>query len=132
MKIYIILFKGYAASVLTVGAILLCICILLGYDPLLTLHVLSASIVISAPPVVALNSILWILGKVRLGNGASWILLLASLPLLSVLPASMFVRALPGDQLVLTGLCIISGYAGIFSQAISITKLFNAFDYETE
>src|SRR4051812_36267747 len=101
MKTYSILFKVYAASVLTVGAILLSICILLGYDLVLTLHVLSASIVISAPPVLALNTILWILGKIRLGNAASWMLVLGSLPLLSLWPASMFVRALPGDQLVL-------------------------------
>jgi hypothetical protein len=131
MKTYSILFKVYAASVLSVGVILLFICILLGYDAMLTLHVLSASIVISAPPVLALNTIFWILGKVKLGTTASWMLVLGSLPLLSLLPASMFVRALPGDQLVLMLLCIISGYAGLFSQAISISKLFNH-QYETE
>jgi hypothetical protein len=131
MKTYAILFKVYAASVLSVCGILLSICVLLGYDVMLTLHVLSASIVISAPPVLALNTIFWILGKVKLGSAASWMLVLGSLPLLSLLPASMFVRALPGDQLILMLLCIISGYAGLFSQAISISKLFND-NYETE
>jgi hypothetical protein len=132
MKQYAILFKVYSASVLTVGAILLSICVLLGYDLLLTLHVLSASIVISAPPVLALNTILWILAKVRLGSAASWMLVLASLPLMSLLPASLLVRALPGDQLVLMVICVLSGYAGIFSQAISITKLFNGLNYESK
>src|SRR5689334_8282071 len=132
MKTYKVLFKVYAASVLSVGAILLSICILLGYDALLTVHVLSASVVISAPPLLALNTIFWILSRVKLGSAASWMLVLGALPLLSLFPASMFVRALPGDQLVLMLLCIFSGYAGLFSQAISITKLFNDFNYETE
>jgi hypothetical protein len=132
MKTNQILLKVYLFSNLMVGSVLLFICLLLGYELKMILVALAGTLVISAPAVLMLHGMFWLLQRLRIAGIAAWILLLASIPLVASVPAYLFVSAIPGDLLVLTGLGMISGYAGLFSQALSISELFNSIQYETE
>jgi len=132
MKINTILLKVYGLAGGVLGSVLLFTCILLGYDWKLCLFILLLALVMSAPPVMLLHFVFTILRKIHLSKAAAWIVLLSAVPLLAFTAARFFVNLIPGDTMVLTALGILSGYFGILCQGLSISELFNSFQYETE
>ena len=132
MKINSVLYKVYATSSSIVCSVLLFICVVLGYDWILIASILLLALVMSAPPVILLHLVFFIIQKIRLTKIAAWIALLAAIPLLSLVPALMFDAIIPGDTIVLVALGMLSSYGGVLIQGISISELINDSVYETE
>lgn len=126
MKNNFLICKVYGTAVLVVGAVLLFICLWLGYDLHLIAAELATSAVISAPAFVSLHLISVLLQRVALSRIAAWMLVFASIPLLALVPAVLFVKLVPGNMLVLAAMGMLSSYAGILSHGISIAKLLSA------
>ena len=59
-------------------------------------------------------------------------LLMAFIPLLALLAAWFFADYVPGKTGFLLCLGIVSGYVGVLSHGISVTKFFNAGENENE
>ena len=125
-----LLLKVYGASNLVVASVLLLVCLWLGYRPGLVMVELSTSVVIGAPPAVALHLVLGMMQRRALSRPAAWIILFASIPLLAWLPAHFFAPLVPGKVLVLAGLAMFSSYAALLRHGISISHLFNTIVYE--
>ena len=132
MKINTILLKVFGLAGGALGSVLLFICILLGYNWKLCFFILMLALLMSAPLVMLLHLVFGILKRVRLSGAAAWIILLAAVPVLAFIPAKLFVNWIPGDIAALTALGVVSGYFGILAQGISISELFNSFQYETD
>lgn len=130
MKQNDILLRVYASAHLIVLSILLLVCLCLGYSEKLLLVELSASIPLCAPPVVALHLVFLLVQRTGLRGSAAWMLLLAALPLLSLLPAYFFAPLVPGNVLVLSGLILLSSYIGLLRNGTSIMKRFNTIYHE--
>ncbi len=130
MKQNDILLRVYASANLIVFSILLLVCLCLGYNEKLLLVELSASIPLCAPPLIALHLVFTLVQRTGLRGSAAWILLLAALPLLSLLPAYFFAPLVPGNVLVLAGLILFSSYIGLLRNGTSIMKRFNTIYHE--
>ena len=107
-------------------SIMVLICFIFKWEPEMTLAVALTCLVISAPAVISLNAICWILRRVQLSLVFAWILLMAIIPLLVVVPAVLLVNALPGDTGFLVVLGMLSAYTGILGHGVSIAQLFKS------
>ena len=121
-----ILGKVYRTSSVIIAASLFLICCFFGWQTEMIIMVLAYSLVISAPAVISLNAICWVLKRIQLPLAFAWMLLLAMIPLLVLVPAMLLVNALPGDTAFLLLLGMISAYAGIFGNGESIAQLFKS------
>jgi len=130
MKLNEILLRVYGSANLVVATVLLAVCLWLGYQPRLLLIELSTSALICAPPVVALHFAALLAQRTGLGRAAAWMVLLAAVPLLALVPAHFFAPLVPGNTLVLAALAILSSYAGLLRHGLSIAQLFNTNDHD--
>jgi hypothetical protein len=124
-------FKTYCVSSTVVGGSLLFVCLLLGYDARLLLFEAATALLLSLPSLLSLQLLFLILRSFRCPPPGAWILLLAFIPLFSFLPAVFLEQALPGKIPVLGGLALLGSYAGILSQATSLTQTFQNLFYES-
>ena len=127
MKRNMILAKVYRLSSLIIMMVMLAVCLVFRWDLATTAAVLFMSLVISAPAVISLNAICWLLRKVEITISFAWILLLAAVPLLVVIPSLLLAGTLPGDPAFLAGLGIFCSYAGLFGYGNAIAQLFKSF-----
>ena len=93
---------------------------------------LLASIALGSPATFALQILLWLSRKIKLEGSFSWMLLMASIPLFSLLVAWLFADYVPGKTGVLFCLGIVSGYAGILTHGISVAQFLNAYQNEND
>jgi hypothetical protein len=91
-----------------------------------------ASIAISSPATISLHFMTWLSRKINLERGYAWMILFASIPLLSLLAACLFAHYVPGKVWFLLPLGMLSGYVGILSHGISVAQLFNSDKNERE
>jgi hypothetical protein len=132
MKQGTIFLKIYLGAVLPVAAILVFICLMLGYDSHLILLEVRTSLLLAIPAIASVLISLLLTKMLQLNKIAGWMLLFTILPLVSILPGLQLSEAVPGDTILVTALSTASGYAGILSNGISISELFNSYTYETK
>jgi len=127
----LLIFKVYCASATVVGSLLLCLCIILGYDLRLILLEGAISLALSLPSFMALQLVFMLLHSYRFPASLAWILVLALVPLLSVPTAFFLAGDMPGKVPVLAGMALAGSYAGLLFHGISINRSFQNFYYET-
>ena len=91
-----------------------------------------ASVAISSPATISLHFMVWLSHKLNLERGFAWMILFASIPLLSLIAACFFAHYVPGKVWFVLPLGMLGGYVGIFTQGLAISKLFNQDKNERE
>jgi F0F1-type ATP synthase assembly protein I len=91
-----------------------------------------ASAVISSPAAICLHIMMWVSQKSNLEKGFVWMVLMASIPLLSLVIAWLFADYVPGKVWFLLLLGMLSGYVGILSHGLSVAQIFNSSQNERE
>lgn len=91
-----------------------------------------ASIVISSPATISLHFLMWLFKKLNLERSFVWMLLFASIPILSLVVAYLFADFVPGKIWFLLLLGMLSGYVGVLTHAISVAQVFNTDQNEKE
>jgi hypothetical protein len=124
MKINFVLAKIYWLASAVASASILVICLLFKWNTSMMLVSMIACLVISAPSVIAVNAMCWLLKRFQLAVSFLWVIILSSIPVLAMIPAFIFCDELPGDVIFLLGLGMISCYAGILRHGQHLTQLF--------
>jgi len=93
---------------------------------------LLASLVISSPAMISLNLFVWLFQKIKLERGFAWMLLLSSIPVLSLCVAWLSADFVPGKTWFILLLGILSGYVGLAANFISVSQFFKSTQYERE
>lgn len=132
MEIKSILSKVYWSSSVVIVFVMLSLCLVFKWPMILISLAMLASIVISSPATIALHFIVWLSHKRTLERGFLWMVLFASIPLLSLIAACLFADYVPGKVWFLLLLGILSGYVGILSNGISVAQFFNSNKDERE
>jgi hypothetical protein len=70
--------------------------------------------------------------KIRIHKGFFWMVLFASIPVTSFITALLFAEFVPGKVWFLLLLGILSGYAGILINGITLSQSFNSSEYDSE
>jgi O-antigen/teichoic acid export membrane protein len=131
MKKEKILTKVYGVCAAIIVSIILLACLVCKWPLWMVAVAVVASVVISSPATLSLQVLLWIVRLRRFEKGFVWMLLMASIPLLSFCVAWFFAEYVPGKVWFILLLGILSGYAGILSHGISVAQLFNTDDNES-
>lgn len=132
MKSILLSLKTCCSGSLVSGSILFFVCLMLGYNASLTLHVLSVSILVGIPGAISLLMVLIFIHQVRINRLMTWIILMSLIPLLSLLNALHISGSLPGDVDFFFAMGILCGYTGIATHGNSIIKIINDHTYESE
>lgn len=126
MKIKSILTKVYWSSSMVIALVMLSLCLAFKWPVTLILLAMLASVVISSPATISLYFMIWLSQKRMLERSFLWMVLLASIPLLSLIFAFLFADYVPGKVWFLLLLGMLSGYVGILSNGISVAQFFNS------
>ena len=118
--------RVYQTSSIIILCVMLPLCLFFRWDHETTIAVLLLCLVVSAPAVISLNAICWLLKRVALSVAFAWVLLLAMIPLLVLMSAVLFVNTLPGDTGFLMVIGMGSAYAAIFGHGLSVAQLFKS------
>ena len=121
-----VLARVYGSTSITISVLILIVCLVFNWDKKMILSALTACLVLSAPAVIMVNAIHWILTKLLVEVAFAWIILFSSIPLFVVMTAVLLADKLPGDVLFLSVLGMISSYAGLLYHGLSITRLFQS------
>jgi hypothetical protein len=132
MKIDNILSKVYRSSAAIIVSAIVLACLIFKWSLVTTVTAVLVSIVISSPPTISLHLLFLLAQKIRLERGLVWVVLLASIPVSSFIVAWLFADFVPGKVWFLLQLCMLSGYAGVLINGISVSQFFNSSDYEKE
>lgn len=122
-----LLAKVYRTSSLIILAVLLLICVLFHWSAWGMVPVAAASLVIAAPSMIALHLTCWLLRKLEISMQFAWMLLMALLPLLAILPAAMLADEVPGNAWFLSALGLACGYISLLGNGNAIVKTFKSF-----
>lgn len=132
MKMQMILTKVYRSSSLVIVAVVLLLCLICKWPVFMIMVAMLASIAISSPATISLHLMMWLSHRVNLEKGFVWMMLFASIPLLSLITAFLFAHYVPGKVWFLLPLGMLGGYVGIFTQGFAIAKFFNSDKDERE
>lgn len=132
MKENRILTRVYSVSAAVIISVVLLVCLFYKWHFIMIGVALLASIVLSSPATVALHALLWLSRKVKFEGSFPWMLLMASIPLLSLLVAWLFADYVPGETGFLLCLGVVSGYVGILSHGISVAQFFKTGENDSE
>ncbi|HEY0354850.1 MAG TPA: hypothetical protein VGC29_01520, partial [Flavisolibacter sp.] len=105
-------------------------CVVFEWDRERTIYTMMASLLLSAPALVSVNTFYWLLKKISLSTGFVWMVMMASVPVMVAIPALVFVNEIPGDSIFLLALGVLSCYAGILGQGNSIARLFESIRHQ--
>lgn len=132
MKENRILTRVYSASAAVIISVILFVCLFYKWHFITIGVALLASIVLSSPATLALHILLYLSRKIKFVGSFPLMLLMAAIPLLSLLAAWLFAEYVPGEIGFLLCLGIVSGYVGILSHGISVAQFFNPRQNENE
>lgn len=132
MKMQMVLTKVYRSSSLVILPVILLLCLICKWPSLMIMAAMLASIAISSPATFLLHFMMWLSHKLSLQRSFVWMLLFASIPVMSLVAACLFAAYVPGKVWFLLPLGILSGYVGILSHGFSIAQLFNSNQNERE
>ena len=127
-----ILTKVYRSSSLVIVAVVLLLCLICKWPLFMIMVAILASVAISSPATISLHFMVWLSHKLNLERGFAWMILFASIPLLSLIAACLFAHYVPGKVWFVLPLGMLGGYVGIFTQGLAISKLFNQDKNERE
>jgi hypothetical protein len=130
MKINFVLAKIYWLASAVACLSILVTCLLFNWNLTMMLFSITACLVISAPSVIVVNAMCWLLKRFQLAISFLWILILSSVPVLTMIPALIFCDELPGDVIFLLALGMTSSYVGILRHSQHLTLLFKSIDGE--
>ena len=125
-----ILVKIYKVSSMVIMPIIVSLCLVCKWPLTMIVNAVLASIVISSPATISLQVFAWLFKKMRVEKSFMWMLLLASIPLTSLIIAWLFADFVPGKIGFLLLLGMLSSYVGILAQGISVSQFFNSTEYE--
>ena len=126
-----ILISCYGLSTLITVSVTMVLCYLFNWTTPMLAVAMTVSFVISLPFTILLHVLLFMIKKVQLARVFFWIILLAPVPLLAVIPAGLFSELVPGDTWFLVVLGMVAAYTAIFTNGISIAQIFNSSVNET-
>jgi hypothetical protein len=132
MNIHSILSKVYRSSAAIIISTIVLACFVCKWSLATTIVAVLASIAISSPSTISLHLLFLLTEKIRVKKGFVWIVLLASIPVSSFIAALLFADYVPGKVWTLLLLGMLSGYAGILMNGISVSETFNSSENETE
>jgi hypothetical protein len=132
MKFHRILSKVYSLSTVVVVSIIMLACFVCKWSLLMTASAVLASTIISSPPAISLHLLFLLAQKIRMEKSFVWMVLLASIPVSSLIIGWLFADSVPGKLWFLLLLGMLSGYAAILMNSISVSQSFNSFDNERE
>lgn len=121
-----ILSKVYASAASIISTVMLLVCFFLGWNMNTTLYAIMVSILICAPALIIVHFSYWMVKRTEVNMSFAWMLMMAAVPLAVTLLCFIVANELPGDVAFLAAIGILSCYAGILSQAISISELFKS------
>jgi hypothetical protein len=75
---------------------------------------------------------MWLSRKANLERCFAWMVLLASIPMFSLLAVWLFAPYVPGKIWFLVPLVMFSGYVGILTNAFSVVQVLNPIQNERE
>jgi len=125
-----ILVKIYKVSSMVIMPIIVSLCLVCKWPLTMIVNAVLASIVISSPATISLQVFAWLFKKMRVEKSFMWMLLLASIPLTSLIIAWLFADFVPGKIGFILLLGMLSSYVGILAQGISVSQFFNSTEYE--
>jgi hypothetical protein len=129
MDKHIILLRVFRTSLLVIMPVILLACLLCNWPVVMILFAMAACMVISSAGTLSLQINLWLFQRTRFAVGFMWMLILASIPLISLMVASFSAAFVPGRTWLILLLATMSGYFGLFANSLSVSKLFNSFIY---
>jgi hypothetical protein len=121
-----IISRVYFSSASTISVLMLVVCMFCGWRFSSTIFAITGSLLICAPALLVVNIFYWLLTRIEMQKSIVWIIMMAALPLMVAIPAFVFADQLPGNGIFLAFIGLISCYAGILSQALSISDLFDS------
>ncbi|HWI90830.1 MAG TPA: hypothetical protein VNT20_06110 [Flavisolibacter sp.] len=127
-----ILKKVYKSSSMVIIPVMLLLCLICKWPVMMITAAMLASIAISSPATLLLHFMMWLSCKTNLQRGFAWMILFASIPVMSLVAACLFAAYVPGKVWFLLPLGILSGYVGILSHGFSIAQVFNSNENERE
>jgi hypothetical protein len=132
MKIHNVLSKVYSLSAVVVISTIILACFVYQWPLQMTIAAILACIVISSPPAISLHLLFLLAQKIRIEKNFVWMVLLASVPVSSFIAAWLSADFFPGKLSFLLLLGMLSGYAGILMNSISVSQFFNSTKHERE
>lgn len=127
-----ILNSVFKKSSIVIVPIVLVTCLVFKWPATMVLVAFLAAIVISSPAMISLNLFVWLFQKIKLETGFVWMLLLSSIPVLSLVVAWLSADFVPGKTWFVLLLGMLSGYAGLATNFISVSQFFKSTQYERE
>lgn len=124
--------KIYGTSATVIVSVITITCLICKWPVLMTAIALTASIAISSPAIISLQILVWLFQKTKFERAFMWMLLLSSIPLLSLISAWLFADFVPGKTGFVLLLGMVSGYVGISFHSISVAQIFNSNKNERE
>ncbi len=116
----------YIRSNIIIMICLLSLCYFFNWSREMMITTAFISLVLSSPGVLIVHAVAWLLKRLSISTGFAWILLLAALPLAVSVPAFVFEETLPGNELFLIALGMITSYAVVLSQGTAISRIFQS------
>jgi hypothetical protein len=132
MKIHTILSKVYCSSAAIIVLTIVLACLVCKWPVAMTIAAVLASLVISSPSTVSIHLMFLLAQKIRIRKAFFWMVLFASIPVTSFITALLFAEFVPGKVWFLLLLGILSGYAGILINGITLSQSFNSSEYDSE
>lgn len=127
-----ILNRVFKKSSIVIVPIVLATCLVFKWPATMLLAAFLAAIVISSPAMISLNLFVWLFQKIKLETGFVWMLLLSSIPVLSLVVAWLSADFVPGKAWFVLLLGMLSGYVGLATNFISVSQFFKSTQYERE
>jgi hypothetical protein len=132
MKSHTILSKVYRSSSAIIISTIVFACLVCKWPLAMTIAAVLASIVISCPSTISLHLMFLLAQKIRIPKAFFWMVLFASIPVTSFITALLFAEFVPGKVWFLLLLGILSGYAGILTNGITLSQSCNSSEYDSE
>lgn len=119
-------------SSVVIVPIILSACLVCQWPVTMIIIAMLASIVISSPAMLSLQVFVWLFQKIKFERIFIWMLLLSSIPILSLVVAWLFAEFVPGKIWFVLLLGMLSGYVGLLTNGLSVSQFFNSTQYERE
>ncbi|MGZ5286853.1 MAG: hypothetical protein ACXWV0_04945 [Flavisolibacter sp.] len=116
----------YISANIIIMICLLSLCYFFNWPKEMMVVTAIISLVVSAPGVLLVHAVLWLLKRLTLSTGFAWIMLFASLPFAVSIPAFLFEDTLPGNEIFLIILGMMTAYAVVLAHGMAISRLFKS------
>jgi hypothetical protein len=127
-----LLARNFRTSASVITPVILAACLVCKWPAHMIGLALLACFVISSPSTLALHLFLWLSQRLRFQTGFTWMLLLAAIPIGSLVVAELFAAWVPGRTWIILALVAVSSYLALITNSLAISQIFNSTDHERE